>query len=974
MKKNNQLPSILQKNGLKADHPDFFLHIFSEVFPPLNSAKNEVEKIFIEDAKLSVELKRNPLQENSSLRNIIRTRRIAYLLIDDNSLSINDQKLNECIEFIENNTSILGPFNDADYPFIRHTLNALNILKNNNEVRKIIKSFGKPLKNTLGDYLIKETMGLIDGAKITDSDAKRAMVTALISYFRQNVGSCFATAPALIIQQEQPERFLLDLKDLLELAMLKRTFAGSVFAVPISPTFGSASLKRPFLWTQRINSVTESIGFLKALEKALIIDPSLDYELQKNEAQKVLEKTFFNFRPIVITLETIIKKILLTHLQLTEDDLEHFKEMPSDIAIEKIAYDAGAKESKKTSKAELIKLFNERFKRAVNYFVSMTENPLLKTWEFTLASFAESKPNFLSWNLYSSLGLKSDEAGGIGPVIIQFLNNKLEEFKRIVEELNSNYEAVFLEVKALESQSRLIDSESKANYIKMQYTSKRLEMDALLDKRELIIDKANKMSGLFVRLVDLFIEKFPDYFQEIYDANMQISLEENLDDSPAGFRLLFKHGRSNPLLWQLIYTPDEFIDCLVRFFVLIENDITQLEDIKPFQNEISSLFDEIIRHLRSKEFIVSAFDRVAIVGGIKPIKEPLDNLDKISKKPWVYTSGGSMASLVSCLYGRQDLPYESSRWVESEMELLVFFSDVLKEMPSKFTDGFLKNPSKSMLAFSPTHAYVFKPGLKPFFESWTNPQYTYTWIRDNFISAQRNFLHNIYLNKAMIGKLLNDLFIDLPIDMHTSIDEIKAIIPHDIAVNELRDELIKASYKVFEKKSIYRSICNAEQIDSLLYESIPYISNDQLLISISSLLDEILGQKIQLPIELQKYLESSSLNYSYISSKDLFSITSACLIMLKDKIFFKDDIQGRIIEAMKNQGLSMPMPMLVGDANWFNSYLGFTINPSTIELELWCFDFRGKTGQPIKAWKKWLNGTDKKKWGLFNKPFEYGQE
>ena len=215
MKTNDQITSNLQKIKIKADHPDFFLRAFSEVFASVEPEKSEIEKIFIDDARLSLEIKRNPLQENISIRNIIRIRRITYLLIEENSLSINDQKLNECIEYLENNTSILGPFNDADYPFIRHTLNALHILKNNSEVKKIIKTFGKPLKNTLGDYLIKETMGLSDLAQITDSDAKRAMVAALLTYFRQNVGSCFATAPALIIQQEHPDRLLKDIKDLL---------------------------------------------------------------------------------------------------------------------------------------------------------------------------------------------------------------------------------------------------------------------------------------------------------------------------------------------------------------------------------------------------------------------------------------------------------------------------------------------------------------------------------------------------------------------------------------------------------------------------------------------------------------------------------------------------------------------------------------------------------------------------------------
>jgi hypothetical protein len=42
------------------------------------------------------------------------------------------------------------------------------------------------------------------------------------------------------------------------------------------------------------------------------------------------------------------------------------------------------------------------------------DGDLLKGWEFTLASFAEAKTEFSSWNLFSSLGLQPEESGGLG--------------------------------------------------------------------------------------------------------------------------------------------------------------------------------------------------------------------------------------------------------------------------------------------------------------------------------------------------------------------------------------------------------------------------------------------------------------------------------------------------------------------------------------------------------------------------------
>ena len=52
----------------------------------------------------------------------------------------------------------------------------------------------------------------------------------------------------------------------------------------------------------------------------------------------------------------------------------------------------------------------------------------------------------------------------------------------------------------------------------------------------------------------------PEYFQEVYDADMHEDVEGSLyDDSPAGFRLLYKHGRRNPGTWTLIHTPESIL-------------------------------------------------------------------------------------------------------------------------------------------------------------------------------------------------------------------------------------------------------------------------------------------------------------------------------------------------------------------------------------------------------------------------------
>ena len=90
----------------------------------------------------------------------------------------------------------------------------------------------------------------------------------------------------------------------------------------------------------------------------------------------------------------------------------------------------------------------------------------------------------------------------------------------------------------------------------------------------------------------------------------------------------------------------------------------------------------IIHHVKTKEFLESAFHRMAIAHQAPLIKDPLEHLDQIEKKPWVYTSGGTMNTLVSCYYRIEEKPKEVEKWVESEMELLVYFADTLSKFPS----------------------------------------------------------------------------------------------------------------------------------------------------------------------------------------------------------------------------------------------------------------------------------------------------
>jgi hypothetical protein len=972
MTKENENQNFFNDLNKDMSCKKLFDRAFFTFLPFLEDSENVIEKIFYSDLKMAIDQKHTPKEQNAQLRNNKRVRAVVNFLISEKSFTFDDQKLDQLIEYIENKGFVLSSFNELDAPFIEHMLYALKTLKANPELSKIFKSISKPFMNLASEKLIKLTLCLPTSAQITDTDTKKAVLTSFLTYFRQNIGSCFATAPALIIQREQPFIFFKDIQDLLNKASLKRVFQGKEYAVPISPSFGSASLRKSFYCQHLLNEETQSDLIIEALLSVFPYVSQEGYEIRKTFYNKLLLDAYPNFKPSFFTLEEIIRAILLKHLSIQEEDLFFAKEVNEQLLNETVNLQQG-NERKRKNKYELVNQYFEMFNQVKNVYVSFLENPLLKKWEFTLASFAEVKPDFISWNLYHSLGLKNDEKGGIGEKIYIFLQKKLDDIKLQIEEVNANYERSFLEVKALESQSKSIETSAQANFLKAQYTIKAKEMDDYLEKRDFLVYKANQISGLYVKICEFFIEKFPQFFQEVYDADMQVLLKDVFEDSPAGFRLLFKHGRTNPLSWTLIHTSDQFSDALARFFVLVENEMLTKKEMKVFEKELSFLTAELCLHVGTNEFLISSFDRVYLASGLKPIENPLVNTHKIKKTPWVYTSGGSMERLISCLYNQGNMPSKNARWVESEMELLVFYLDTLKEIPHKETQPYLKDSSRSMLAFSPSHAFVFKPGFYPFKEGWQNDQFTYTFARDNFLEPSKKFIESIFIHSGMTEKLNIELKKFVPLEIYKKIEPLISKISHEIRVSDYKNEVCYLLNQSNHLTHYERSLVTDTIIDAMLVQTLPLISKDRCFDLIVKVMKHLKIENIDSVKDFESFFDGISSRFTYITPLEFLDLVKASFIIQHKRVFFDHNVLNVMIKALIELEIKYPHPILFADSNWPNSLFGFIVGPSSLKMELWRFDESGFCGENMAAWKKWLNGTEKKEWGLFSKPYEYGQ-
>ena len=102
----------------------------------------------------------------------------------------------------------------------------------------LLSKFTIPVSSKYVEKLVHYSMGDIQEGPISKSMLRRAVFSALLTPLRQNIGSCFATAPAIVIQLEQIDNLLLDLHEIISTGKMVRTIAGNSFTIPLSFSCG----------------------------------------------------------------------------------------------------------------------------------------------------------------------------------------------------------------------------------------------------------------------------------------------------------------------------------------------------------------------------------------------------------------------------------------------------------------------------------------------------------------------------------------------------------------------------------------------------------------------------------------------------------------------------------------------------------------------------------------------------------------
>lgn len=966
------------------DDPTFLQRTFSLIAKQRKRAseseENELKKIVEEEFDaLSKWTDRAKMQDSAAVRGLARVRKLVNRIINDKG-ELDKPALANAIELIKSALYFLGPDRQYDTRHQEQLLRALIQLNESKEMQILLKNISSPYMNRYAEKLIKETLQLPPNSRVNDPEARRAALSMWLCLLRQSVGSCFATAPAIIVHDQQSAGMFKDLVELLATSRLKRVFAGVEHSVPLTASWGAGDLRRPLVLQhntpEEISDICSSPGLLAGLEAAGLIEAKISAK-ERLEKAKTLLKPFLqeergdgNSIYRILSAEELLKKVILSALKMTPDELQE-QESASAPAFAgtmmmQTAASAGGKNVARTN-------FYTKFDAACTAFKSVADNALLKSWEFTLASFAETKTNFARWNLYSSLGLEPQEPGGIGKVIYTTLQTKLEELNRESEDVKIEYEQKLTHLRYLETRMRSGGGDTDSEWLKSEYRTRRYEFELIEERHNHLQHMAKRYSNLMNVLVDFYSDLFPKFFQEVYDPDMHEISIGPYDDSPAGFRLLYKHGRANTAQWTRIKTAAEFIDALASFFVSTEIEISTDPEMEGLERLLSDLTTSIVMQIRTPEFIETAFHRMARAHGVAPIKDPLEHLDRIDKKPWAYTSGGTMGSLVSSYWKREQAPTDVSRWVESPTELLVFLVDTMKLMPPKIAAEFETNPQKSLLIHSPTHAFLLKPGLRPFMDLWKSPEFTYTHIRDILIKPAENFVSGISLSQNMSQYLVDLLAKKVPVNFQYYFRQSFAYVPVGASPAEFRHHLVHVMAK--EPGLAFGRILPADEIDGLLYTHLPLFPGNELRGRVEAIFKKLPNVGPRFLSMLETFWEELPIQMSpglIVSAQALRESVKAILCLLYGTTSGPYDYHLHVSQVCQKLGYAMPAPVIVADTNWVRDDFGFVLNPGTEKFEFWRVDYTGSIGHPMSVWDQWLNGSRQDpKWGIYTNPYEY---
>lgn len=857
----------------------------------------------------------------------------------------------------------------------RKLLASCEFLLNSQQARMVIQRLGRPYGNRAAEEAIKQTLLLSEEFQVTEVETRRAVVAAFVGTLRQSLGSCFATAPAIHVHEHQPLVFLENIEEIFATSRLKKVVGGQELQVPESLNWGEGDLRRT-LSVSRCKEDNTQPFWRSLLVKQALVSVGLIASIPAEE-----EEMFQLFLPALtrlcppmqsrwVSLSDILLSCVLLHVCVSGEEYEQFrlrsKGSPLSLSVEATAQVTN-KESSYAHKVKLCRKAEELFMRLVRFLISHTDLALLKMWEYTLASFAEVQLGMCRNNFYISLGVNWDDEGGIGNVLYEAAKRRIDEANRLVEESQTQYDALNVEMEFLEQRLRTASTEKELQWIKIEHQTRQAEQYHLRQQCEIAIERANKIAKLHELLLAQYDTLLKEYFQEIYDPDLHEVETGPYDDSPAGFRLLYKHGRSNSSLWTVIYSLEEWKDALASFFSITEQELLALPELQGIETEVRHTISHLVQHIRSDVFVETSLKRYARVYGSYCPPSPLQELDKVEKKPWVYTSGGSMSSLVEAYFAKESTPEVYDRWVESETELLAYIIEGIRLIQKRTEEP----PPDHVLMHSPTHAFGLLPYHPSFRSSWQEDLYSYTWIKKTIIDPS-HFFYTSYAFDQETTYALNEMVVGfLEKKEGSSLIKELSVIPNFLRSYEYAKEVSRL-FQLEATLRKYSPLIERFDWERFFFSHLPYVPIEQVEPLIGQLFQRLFNQKQIRSNHLSSSVQLLGQSNRVISQKAFLLLVKEALVERCKGNYFEKNLLQEALDHLPSL-LSMPArPVIFADTNWMKEYFAFSLSPLSLSVKLWAVNALATEGFPMHQWTPWLNGSRKDRmWGIFINPNDY---
>lgn len=944
-------------------------------------------------------------QDGLACRNIALVRAMADALIDERGRVDTDTAL-DMERVLANQSFVLVPGLELESLRRLHCRRVLRALQNP-AIANQLQTISLALNNRAGQILIRHTLpDLIpsDKGSVEDRLARVAVLSAWLTYLRQSVGSCFATAPAIAVQGHHPARFLADMQQLLSTGSLTRIIEGIEVSVPLMEFWGRGNLWQPMKPSSKLQS---SIGLKRGLVAAGLVPSESTPETKKRACQiiatavnaeiaaanaklvaanaklvaanaeravtgtKSIAKDFGDDGQLQIAPAQILRRALLLHFQLSQAELEQWEQRGQRANLQMLETALKAPTSAgPASRGALCQKLLDLESASQIAFKATADNALLRAWEYALASFSESKAQFQQWNLATSLGMQG-EMEGVQQKLVELINHQIQVANLEIDECRQKIEQVHPQVIYTQGKLQNASSEQDLQWLKAEYYQVKGELDSWELRAQEHRRKGEKLAILSEWFVEKCIEGLRDQFQEVYDPDLSVCDADvkapgshTTEDAPAGFRLVAKEGRAFAASWTRVRDGAHFIEVLCRFFISIEGQFVTWPEVAELRREFSGIITCLIQHVRGETFLKQALDRLR-----KRTNRP--GSPGSPPTPWAYISGGSLEDLLQQYCSLPSPPPSTSRWFDDVRDFWVYLIDSVQQLPVHLHEKFVAEPEWPLLMNSPDHAFSLKPGLYPFCESWRQSGYPYSWIRDHYREPAVQFYadiwlspdEQIYLLDGWAKNLLERFGVQLP--RFAKLGQSPSTAPH------LRQHL----EHILVSHPHAQSLLDA--FDSHLFESLPICDKHVVGEKLASLFEQVLEsnpQKMERAFKAKEQAAQKTSVSPFFDTQDamgipagqLWEIALKCWTDCGDGCLSASDDLSLLRKAGESIGVFPPQPVEFADSNWTRESFAFAMNPGTLVVEIWCVERWGFRGRSMGSWRPWLNGSSPERtWSIF---------